>query len=579
MPNNPPLDIKAAQKKIMDVFSNDYAFTIPPYQRPYAWETEHIEELLADLEDAMEANNPSDDFYFLGSIVLVKTPDNPDAKVIDGQQRLTTLTILFSVIRDLTEDPIKQSERAEFIKQKANEDKGLPETLRLELRDKDQPFFEQHIQKCGATNNCVPINLSEDSKIRILQNAQTIRTKLKKMHETERSALLQFILQKCYLVIVEVSTPIAARRIFTVLNARGLDLSATDILKADLLKQAGANSEDKLSQDWEDIETNLGRDKFNDLFTHIRMIYKREKPRRALETSFPEDVSTFKSEPSEFINKTLNPYADAFLLSLDQVKIQSEFGLKIADLMQSLNRLDNKDWLPPLLLCLKQYNDGNTSYNVSDFIFKLERLAYYLFVIRANINTRISRYAKVLTILDLCKEDDHKDSGLDITREEACRLFRELGGDIYRTTSVVKPILLRLDQASTDASAHYNYQTISVEHVCPQTIKKQSQWQDWFPTEEDHKQWVHSLGNLVLLDRRKNSAAQNYEFDLKKKKYFVPGNSSPFTLTKEIDAYKTWKPVDIENRRYELLKRLAKTWDLEDGFETWADAENNARRL
>ena len=474
-------------------------------------------------------------------------------------------------MRDLTKDKTTQSTREKYIKQIANKDENLPETLRLKLREKDQAFFERHVQTCGETNHLPPIDQYKDSQARILQNTQIIHDTLQKMDEEQRDALMQFLLQKCYLVVVEVPTHTAARRIFTVLNARGLDLSATDILKADLLERAGADNEDKLSQDWEAIETDLGRDKFNDLFTHIRMIYKREKPRKALEKSFPEDVSTFKSEPSDFINKILNPYADAFLLSLDQVKIQSEFGLKTADLMQSLNRLDNKDWLPPLLLCLKQYNDGNTSYNVSDFIFKLERLAYYLFVIRANINTRISRYAKVLTILDR-KEDDHKDSGLDVTRQEALKLFTELGGNVYLTTSVVKPILLRLDQASTDASAHYNYQTISVEHVCPQTIKKQSQWQEWFPTDEDHKQWVHSLGNLVLLDCRKNSAAQNYEFDLKKKKYFVPGNSSPFTLTKEIDAYKTWTPVDIENRRYELLKRLAKTWDLEDGFEKWIDA-------
>ena len=570
MPDNSELHIEAAHKKIMHVFSDGYAFTIPAYQRPYAWETDHVEELLTDLMDAMESNTPSDNFYFLGSIVLVKTPGNPDAQVIDGQQRLTTLTILFSVMRDLTKDKATQTAREKYIKQIANKDENLPETLRLKLRKKDQAFFELHVQTCGKTNHLPPTNQYKDSQAHILQNTQIIRDTLQKMNERQRDNLMQFLLQKCYLVVVEVPTDKAARRIFTVLNARGLDLSATDILKADLLERAGADNEDKLSRAWEAAESALGRDKFNDLFTHIRMIYKREKPRKALETSFPEDVSIFKSEPSEFINKTLNPYADAFLLSLDQVKIQSEFGSKTADLMQSLNRLDNKDWLPPLLFCLKQYKDGNTSYNVSDFIFKLERLAYYLFVMRANINTRISRYAKVLTILDR-KEDDHKDSGLDITREEAFRLFRELGGDVYRTTSVVKPILLRLDQASTDASAHYNYQTISVEHVCPQTIKKQSQWQEWFPTDEDHKQWVHSLGNLVLLDRRKNSTAQNYEFDRKKKEYFVPGNSSPFTLTKEIDAYKTWTPVDIENRRYELLKRLAKTWDLEDGFETWTD--------
>lgn len=146
------LRIEAAHKKISEVFSKDYAFTIPSYQRPYAWETTQVEELLTDLTDAMGPESKSDGFYFLGSIVLVKTHGSPASRVVDGQQRLTTLTILFSVIRDLTEDTVKQASRETYVKQVANEDEGIPEALRLQLRQKDQAFFDKHIQSLGATN-------------------------------------------------------------------------------------------------------------------------------------------------------------------------------------------------------------------------------------------------------------------------------------------------------------------------------------------------------------------------------------------------------------------------------------------
>ena len=96
--------IEAGEKQIADVFSDGYAFTIPPYQRPYAWEVQQANELLDDLLEAMRPNSRSEGLYFLGSIVLVKTRGNSAAKVVDGQQRLTTLTILFSVLRDLTDD-------------------------------------------------------------------------------------------------------------------------------------------------------------------------------------------------------------------------------------------------------------------------------------------------------------------------------------------------------------------------------------------------------------------------------------------------------------------------------------------
>ena len=108
--------IEAGEKRIADIFSDNYAFVIPPYQRPYAWEIQQADELVDDLLDAMD-DSCSEGLYFLGSIVLVKTPDSPEAKVVDGQQRLTTLTILFSVLRDLTDDLTLKLKRESYVKQ------------------------------------------------------------------------------------------------------------------------------------------------------------------------------------------------------------------------------------------------------------------------------------------------------------------------------------------------------------------------------------------------------------------------------------------------------------------------------
>src|ERR1700760_3860660 len=96
--------IEAHERTVGDIFSDLYQFEIPPYQRPYAWEEEQARELLIDLLDAMDNGDVSGGLYFLGSIVLVKPPADSRARVIDGQQRLTTMTILLSVLRDLTTD-------------------------------------------------------------------------------------------------------------------------------------------------------------------------------------------------------------------------------------------------------------------------------------------------------------------------------------------------------------------------------------------------------------------------------------------------------------------------------------------
>jgi hypothetical protein len=131
--------IEAHEQTIGQIFSNAYAFEIPPYQRPYAWEQDQARELLDDLLSASE--NANGGAYFLGSVVLIKLPNDPSSKVIDGQQRLTTLTILLSVLRDLTSSPELCLERREYVFQKASADKGTQDRYRILLRDRDRPFL------------------------------------------------------------------------------------------------------------------------------------------------------------------------------------------------------------------------------------------------------------------------------------------------------------------------------------------------------------------------------------------------------------------------------------------------------
>lgn len=566
------LRIEAAHKTISKVFSEDYSFSIPAYQRPYSWERQQVEELLSDISDAMGPHASSDGFYFLGSIVLVKQHGSADAKVVDGQQRLTTLTILFSVLRDLTTDPKKRILREKYVKQAADPDVGLKEKLRLQLRKQDQSFFEKHVQSDAATDNLPSVEGLTGSKARIVENATLMRKALLEMDEARRTELIGFLLQSCYLVVVEVPTDTAARRIFTVLNARGLDLTATDILKADLLERAGEDKENALSERWENIELALGVERFNELFVHIRMVFERDKPRSALEVGFPAVVTSFRAAPVSFLDDVLEPYADAFLLVADDKELRYQFGGKTADLVRSLNRLDNKDWLPPLLLALHQKAKGK-SVDVPAFVAKLERLAYFLFLTRADVNARMTRYADVIQLLEPKDGAKAKTGGLDISETEAHALFDALNGPVYLASRVIKPLLLRLDQASTDASATYDHTTVTVEHVCPQTIAVASQWDTWFADRAHHAHWLHRLGNLVLLDRRKNPAASNWDLERKKSVYFVSGKSSPFAITQEARQAVTWTPDDIDARQDLLVGRFASAWELEPQHALWKAAQ------
>ena len=88
--------ISGAEYPLSKIFSSDFDYVIPSYQRPYAWALDQASELFDDLYDFYIREN--EDTYFLGSIVLIKEEGKPFSEVIDGQQRLTTLTILLSSI-------------------------------------------------------------------------------------------------------------------------------------------------------------------------------------------------------------------------------------------------------------------------------------------------------------------------------------------------------------------------------------------------------------------------------------------------------------------------------------------------
>ena len=135
---------KASEFALRAVFDDRYLFKIPAYQRPYAWTTEHADELIKDLLQTLR-EAPAEP-YFLGSIILIKSEDLPDSDVVDGQQRLTTLTMLLCVLREISTSDEYTREIDAFIWQAGNKLKGTQDEFRLSLRERDRDFFRTHVQ-------------------------------------------------------------------------------------------------------------------------------------------------------------------------------------------------------------------------------------------------------------------------------------------------------------------------------------------------------------------------------------------------------------------------------------------------
>lgn len=292
------------------------------------------------------------------------------------------------------------------------------------------------------------------------------------------------------------------------------------------------------------------------------MIYERDKPRLALEAGFRKFVPPFSGNADGFISDILEPLADAWLLLMDTVRVQKHFGIEAAKAVRSLDRIDNKDWLPPVLLRIwKSQQDDSAA--IAKYLVALERLAYFLFVARAGVNDRISRFAAAMDEFEPRQGKEKPVSGLGLSDTEQGRFVSVLSGPLYQISRVCRPVMQRLDEALSSGGASYD-ELVSIEHVLPQTVDDGSEWATLFPDEQERADWTHRLANLVFLTHRINTRASNWDFERKKKEYFASSDgSSPFVITQGVLQTNKWTPEHLSIRQTQLLEKLCQVWQLD----------------
>ena len=555
--------IEAKELQLVNIFSDSYRFEIPDYQRPYAWTTEQTGELLDDLLYAMERiENVSDASpYFLGSIVTIKNGLQPHAQIVDGQQRITTLTILLCVLRELATTQSDKNDTHNYIYAPGRASAGIQGHYRLTVTKRNRKFFQNNIQEMGKLRSLFarsPANLP-DSQQRMLENAHHLYESLAKRDEKLRKTLTQFLAQRCYLVVVSASDQNSAYRIFSVLNDRGLDLSTTDILKADIIGVLPEDIRSQHTEIWEKIEEDLGRDRFSDLFAHIRTISVKRRQRGTLQQEFQDHVLK-KVDRTNFIDLVLEPYAEAYATVTGASYESADGSGEVNKYLRFLNQLNNFDWIPPAMSFFRRNQNPQAFLH---FIRDLERLAYAMFILRAYVSRRTSRYAEILRAIHHKNDLYGPSSPLQLSSKEISDVSHALDGPIYARSRVPRTLLMRLDSLLADEVARYEHATITVEHVLPRNPERNSQWLRDFPDDEERAEWTDKLGNLVLLSRTKNIRALNYDFSRKKKEYFQRGGVATFALTTQVLAEGEWTPAVLRRRQRQLINALKKEWRLE----------------
>ncbi|OHV07476.1 DUF262 domain-containing protein [Kushneria phosphatilytica] len=531
--------------------------TIPPYQRPYAWEVEQVDELWHDITDSL------DESHFMGSVVLCSS-DEQRPEVIDGQQRLTTIILLLALIRDryqilspglvgrvqqFLENPYADPElRFKFQPGKAN----LRVFTDFVLHHPNSPARRQwdEIKELNGhelNRNSRLIANTERLKEYLDKYLQACTDPLNALDQIEHS-----IMKGLEFVVINVPDIANAFIIFETLNDRGLALSAGDLLKNHLLSEAAKAREsvEALAEDWDIVIDNLeGGDITRFLRHYLLTTYS---------TVQKDDVfSLFKKEvSSRGVNRMIKDLKQMSRFYGQFIKPELVADKGVREIYQNLSTL-RATMCYSALLAASAVLDFST---LRDFARLCEVLTFRYSTICSKDSKELERFyhgaAKALStqgaagLMDAC----HILESASPKSEEFVLAFRSQSmGRQYIVNYIFRHIENYLDpeEKTLESTQH-----VHIEHIMPQTLS--AAWrEDLGEAADQHELYVNRWGNLTLLGGKKNVSASNQTFAYKKALY----SNSKIAMARELTQVENWGIQEIEDRQSRLAVLANTIWD------------------
>lgn len=539
-----------AKKTVGDLLGDAAKRTsVPDYQRDYSWTESHVDYFWQDVLGFMREQNEKtlrDAEYFIGS--MVRVDKGSGYELLDGQQRLATIVILLSAIRDKlrslnTKAYLKTQER--WIAEE--DDRTGEKTYSLTLSTYDRDYFRRRIQN-DPGDSLDPATASQtliDSARRKF-DAELTGELDKQVDEKGREKWLlllrDVVTNHVTTVTVTCASEQDAASIFETLNDRGLGLSTVDLLRNFVLRRAGEPDRDEIVSLWADIlrESNsVDVDEFlRHYWTSRHGDIKSQRLYRAIR-KYMEDSGESSLEFMRDMGAAHAAYVRLLRPNFDDEATNDE--------LQNVADLKAKMLYPFLLSGLTRGEEG---------FFSLVRAGLVFYVREGVVIKRNSSQMEkvVFAAARLMAEGGapeealallHSGSSADSVFEAAVRELKNLDTSAARYLLRQIEISLRNGEETEVARPP----RIHVEHIYPQKPKAGQRW-------VNHSDYVGKIGNLTLLARRINTAIKNSEFSVKR----LELAKSELFLTKKVAVCDVWNAQTIDQRQEELGATIKVLW-------------------
>jgi hypothetical protein len=573
-----------------DVFTVETLFLRSRYapasvQRDFQWRAQHCRILLADLDrtfmvsslaDALRLTGPADasltrepdsqridedlasaapeaaperlDAYALGTIVTTPAVDGV-VHVYDGLQRLTTLTILIAVLRDLTGDKTLAERLDRLVRTDTR-------AFRICLAGKDKTLATQ-IQPVGESIRIRRVELKTDMGRRLRQAAEVFREGLKPWPPERRDAFARFLLENVLIDLQQASDVRLARQMFVTGNLRGKRLDRIDLLKGQLTDIAADEATaTRIVQHWNGARHVAG-DRFEGLLTTIDLI-ERQKPQSedCLNELADHVAATRGAQGIEAWLQRLTMFAG------DDAELQRYLLEAPKDALSSdIWRLQLFRWTEWRPLALLWFADLRRAERTSARTLAQKR------ELTARRFSQLHRRCMAVTLASFSPADREtifiRAVRQTITGENplgpgGALSFRPL--QIEKIAEALRTPITDREVRSTllrwfESMAHGDVVPIhvreaTVEHVLPQRLATGSEWRSLFPDQAERFLACNALGNLAALDRTRNERLKNKRFAEKAAVYQVAAKD--FATLRDVDPTQPWTPQVIAQRTQRL---------------------------
>lgn len=559
----------------LELIGNGKRYRVPPYQRDYSWSEEQWEDLWNDI---LALRQQTSAYHYMGALVIQEASSDHDLLIIDGQQRMATLSILALAVIDRLGDLAKQGidsddnrERAKELRNRfigERDPASLIESSRLTLNETDNPFYQDYLVQLRKPIN--PRILPKSNRL-LWQCFQYFKERLGDLSDIQKNGieltrlLSETIARQLLFILITVADDLSAYTVFETLNACGLELTTTDLLKNYLFSLVKVKADQEaLQRCWQKLIDTVTPERFPEFLRYHLLC---ERPNVRSQRLFKLIRERVRDPVEVFALLTaLESRAELFAALSDP---NHGFWIELSEArpyIRELNLFHVRQMAPVLFAAWERWMPDNPTNFVS--ILRMVSIISFRYTVVSALNPNglepvyheaakaiISHQAKtpaaVFELLRPIYVPDHK------FEHDFATLAISTNG---QRKKLVKYILAMLESYRSGRHCDPDTDPASIEHILPENPSQE--WEQMFP----QSQWeaaVYRLGNLTLLHAAANRRAGNANYCEKVDIY----RQSTYQLTKDIAelAPEEWTMELLERRQRELARIATAVWRIDAG--------------